>query len=334
MGVIFNGQEGCALYDLLSENTSDIILKTDSKGFILHASPAIELLGVLLPNMLIGPHLADLFDPSYAMEVRAEHDSAIAGRRNASWVQFPAFTPENHQWWFEIQVRPLTDSCGRTYGALSAMRSIEEMRSLEERLFTVAMTDPLTGLTNRQAFISMLQHLLDDRIDGCLAVFDIDYFRAINMRYGQFVGDEVLIVFADLVKSMTRSTDIISRIGGESLGILLPGTTPPQAKAICQHIIDTLSEISRATGHDNIPITASAGIARIGVSVDDTIKRSELALFLAKAKGRNRLEIERGSHLGDWPDCSHTQSRPREDLSSIAELMPLPGQFTLRDLTG
>ena len=196
------------------------------------------------------------------------------------------------------------------------------MRSLEEQLFTVAMTDPLTGLANRKAFIAMLQHLLDDRIDGCLAVFDIDYLRAINMRYGQFVGDDVLIVFSDLVRSMTRSTDIISRIGGESLGILLPGTTPSHAKAICQHIIDTLSEISRTTGQDNIPITASAGIARIGVSVDNTIKRSELALFMAKAKGRNRLEMEGSSRPGDRPASSLTQSRPPAHRSRIADPSP------------
>ena len=322
MGVIFDTQESYALYELMSENTSDIILKTDCRGFILHASPAIELLGLFLPNMLIGPHLVDLVDPSYAIDVKAEHDAAIGGRRNASWFEFPAVTSENHQRWFEIQIRPLTDARERTYGALSVMRSIEAMRSLEEQLFTVAMTDPLTGLANRKAFIAMLQHLLDDRIDGCLAVFDIDYLRAINMRYGQFVGDDVLIVFSDLVRSMTRSTDIISRIGGESLGILLPGTTPSHAKAICQHIIDTLSEISRTTGQDNIPITASAGIARIGVSVDNTIKRSELALFMAKAKGRNRLEMEGSSRPGDRPASSLTQSRPPAYRSRIAEPSP------------
>jgi GGDEF domain-containing protein len=87
------------------------------------------------------------------------------------------------------------------------MRSIDERRCLEEQLFTAAMTDPLTGLTNRQAFIAMLQHLVDQRIDGCLAVFDIDHFRAINMQYGQFAGDDVLVVFAELVRDMMRKQE-------------------------------------------------------------------------------------------------------------------------------
>ena len=64
MGVGFTSREGSALYRMLAENTADIILKTDCEGFIVHASPAIEQLGVGFPSMLIGPHILDLIHPS------------------------------------------------------------------------------------------------------------------------------------------------------------------------------------------------------------------------------------------------------------------------------
>lgn len=297
MGVNFTSQEGSALYRLLAESTSDIILKTDCQGFIVHASPAIEQLGVSFPAMLIGPHILDLVHPSGAAAVQSEHEAAINGRQEGKWVEFPALTKDKRERWFEIQVQSLADDHDRVYGALSVMRSIEERRSYEDRLFAAAMTDPLTGLTNRKAFISMLQHLVDEDVGGCLALFDIDHFRNINMQYGHSVGDEVLVVFADLLRTFVRSDDIISRVGSESLAVLLPNATPDQAEVICQRIIAALAEIRQEVGAGSLAITASAGVSRIDNTLDDTIRRAELALFFAKTKGRNRLEIDTASKL-------------------------------------
>lgn len=292
MGMHITPQESSALYGLLADHSSDIILKTDREGFILHASQAIERLGFAMPAMLIGPHLLDLVDPSCAEMVRAGHDAALAGRQDGGWIEFPALTADRRKRWFEIQIRCLPDARGQAYGALSVMRSIDERRVLEDKLFAAELTDPLTGLTNRKAFIAMLRHLVDERVGGCLALFDIDYFKAINMQYGQSAGDRVLVVFADLLRTMMRQEDIISRIGGECLAVMLPRTAPQDAQALCQRIIDTLADLRADRGSDAFTLTASAGIACIGKSLDETIKRAELSLFLAKAKGRGRLELD------------------------------------------
>jgi diguanylate cyclase (GGDEF)-like protein/PAS domain S-box-containing protein len=294
----FTPQESTALYGLLADSTSDIILKTNREGFILHASPGLEQLGFPLPTMLIGPHLLDLVHPSYEEKVQSELAAAFRGEPGRTWFDVAVVTADRRRRWFEMQVRSLADGQGNIYGALGIMRSIEERRSLERRLFAAEFTDQLTGLTNRKAFVSMLQHLVEERVGGCLALFDIDYFQAINMQYGQTVGDKVLVVFADLLRTMTREEDIVSRIGGECLGVLLPGVLPSDAQAVCQRIVSTLSELRREVGVDSFTITASAGVSRIDNSVDDTIKRAELALFLAKAKGRNRLEMESAPRFG------------------------------------
>ncbi|WP_235829427.1 GGDEF domain-containing protein [Croceicoccus estronivorus] len=290
----FTPQESSALYGLLAESTTDIILKTDLEGYILHASPGMAKLGFPMPDMLIGPHVLDLIHPNSVEAVKAEHDAAVHGTGTPKWIEVSVMTADRRKRWFEMQIRCLTDSQDHIYGALTIMRSIDERRKLEDRLFVAELTDPLTGLTNRKAFIAMLQHLVDEEIGGCLALFDVDYFQAINMQYGQTVGDKVLVVFSDLLRTMTREEDIISRIGGECLGVLLPGVTPEDAEAICQRIVSTLSELRKDAGGGNFPITASAGVSRINDSLDDTMRRAELALFLAKAKGRNRLEMESG----------------------------------------
>jgi diguanylate cyclase (GGDEF)-like protein len=188
-------------------------------------------------------------------------------------------------------MRPLANARG-VYGALCIMRSIEERRIFEDRLFAAEMTDPLTGLTNRRAFIAMLGHLVEEGSGGCLALFTIDNFKAINRRYGQAVGDEVLVVFSDLVRTLMRRDDIISRTGSDSLAVLLPGTSPEEARAICQPVIDTLTEVRRSGRGEGMFIIASGGVARIAGSLDEVLKRAEAALLFARANGRNRLELD------------------------------------------
>lgn len=300
MKVKLTQRESSALYRLLADTTSDIILKTDRQGFIVHASPAIERLGISLPSMLIGPHIQDIVHPACAATIEGRHQDAIAGRQNGEWIEFPALTSDRSERWFEIQMRRLVDDRQQVYGALSIMRSIEERRSFEEQLFAAAMTDPLTRLTNRCAFMTMLRHVVEERVGGCMALFALDHLKAINMKYGQLAGDEALVAFSEVVRGHLRSQDIISRFGGESLGVLLPAASPDQAEAICARVVGVLSQSRQIAGGGSLSLTASAGVARIDGSADDTLKRAEMALFFAKTNGRNRLEMD-GKLQRRWP---------------------------------
>lgn len=293
MGMEFTFQESWTLYGLLAEATSDVILKTNSDGFIVHASPGIERLGVRLQADRIGPHVLDLVADSARAAVARELDAALAGQQTERWVEFPAVSNDDRDTWFELQARALRDDQGTVYGALAVMRSIDEKRVLKDQLFAATYTDPLTRLTNRAAFISMLEHMVDAGMDGCLAMFSIDFFRTINMKYGQHTGDDVLRVFADLLREMLRSDDLISRIGSERFAVLLPRTSPSQAQAICSRVVATLADLRQTVGESRMAITASGSVAQIAESLDSTIERAELALFCAKAKGRNRLEMEK-----------------------------------------
>lgn len=296
MGQKFTCQESSALYSLLAENTSDIILKTDFNGFIVHASSGFAALGLREPDTdpLAAPHLLDLVAPEAKDLVARTHAQAVSGQdQPIGWIEFPALTADGETRWFELRFRALRHDDGKVYGTVGVLRSIEERRALSDQLFAATYTDPLTGLTNRGAFIAMLEHMLKGRMDGCLAMFSIDFFRTINMQHGQSVGDEVLTVFADLLREMLRTEDLVSRIGSERFAVLLPHTSPQQAEAVCQRVVSTLADLKQKLRQGKLTITASAGVARITDTLDSTIERAEMALFVAKAKGRNRLEMER-----------------------------------------
>ncbi|KQM19408.1 diguanylate cyclase [Novosphingobium sp. Leaf2] len=302
MGMNFTFQESSVLYGMLAESTTDVILKTDAKGFIVHATVAISELGLSAAvtrgesGAAIGTHLLDLVSPDARQSVSRALSGALAGE-DTGWVEFPAVTHDDRRRWFEIRLRALLRHDGAPYGALGIMRNVDELRTLGERLFTATYTDPLTGLTNRAAFISMLQHMIEAKMDGCLGLFSIDFFRTINMQYGQGAGDTVLTVFADLLRDMLRSEDIISRIGSERFAVLLPRVTPAEAEAICRRVVTTLADLKQTVEASHFAMTASASVARIENSLDSTLERAEMALFVAKAKGRNRLEMEKPVRL-------------------------------------
>lgn len=293
MNADFTPEDSVALYELLCEQLSDVVLKCDHDGIIRHASPMATHWEI---DAEPGRSLFDLVDPSCRPLVEAELRLAIGGKPGAG-TEIAAIGKGEAVRWFDLRLRRIGSDSAPMDEILVVMRSIQDRRIFEEKLFAAAMTDPLTGLTNRRAFMSMLQHLVDSGSGGCIALFSLDYFKALNMRFGQSFGDEVLVVFAELLRNMMRREDTISRIGSDTLSVLLPGASADQAEAICQRVIAALADIRQAAGPDSVSITASVGVSRIGKSLDATMKRAEMALFLAEAKGRNRLEMDSGRRI-------------------------------------
>jgi diguanylate cyclase (GGDEF)-like protein len=235
----------------------------------------------------MGRHLLELFHPSCAEAVRAEHQAARAAVDTEGWIEVLALAQDGRQVWTELKLVGLA-----TGGALGILRSIAERRALEDRLFTAAMTDPLTRLTNRGAFVAMLDYLVDERTAGHLALFDLDHFRTVNLRHGHSGGDRVLVAFARLLRRLLRPDDILSRIGGGTFGVLLPDAGAAQAEDACAGIVRSVADMNAGARADD-RLTVSAGIAPFAISADASLRAAELALLTAKAQGRSRVARSR-----------------------------------------
>lgn len=294
--------EARAIERLLGESTSEIVLRTDATGVLTYVSPAIAHHGGCLPEALVGTPLMALFASPRADAVARLHDLAIAGRSDGQWHEFraaPALrAADGSGGWFDVRVHPLIDEAGRNHGAVAILRNIDERKTFEQRLAEAGLTDPLTGLANRRAFVAMLQHCLDavppdapSGAAGCIAMFDLDHFKTINDRFGQDVGDRVLVLFAGLARAQVRSEDMVARVGGEMFGVLLPNAGLDQAEAVCQRILTSFSDQARAVGGAIVRTSASGGVARMVGNADASMRAAEIALYTAKAKGRDRLEL-------------------------------------------
>ena len=166
---------------------------------------------------------------------------------------------------------------------------------------TKSLVDFLTGIANRRGFDKMLLTSVDE-IDAsddclCLLLIDIDHFKKFNDLHGHIVGDEVLKFVAKKIKKTVRGRDLLARFGGEEFTVILPKTPLLGAKTVAENIRIAFAEgkLKRSTTSKDLgTITVSIGVSqhRSGESLEDFIKRSDQALYLAKESGRNRVMTE------------------------------------------
>jgi diguanylate cyclase (GGDEF)-like protein len=168
----------------------------------------------------------------------------------------------------------------------------------EYRHKTAALVDPLTGVSNRRAFLEggeayLRRHAVDPRPTAVM-VLDLDHFKSINDRFGHAIGDRVLEIFADVSSGCLRRVDLFGRLGGEEFAALLRDTTRERALAVAEQIRVAFADATRDV--DGRPVAASVSIG-IVISQDAVLDLSALlaqadhALYRAKDGGRNRCEI-------------------------------------------
>jgi diguanylate cyclase (GGDEF)-like protein len=167
----------------------------------------------------------------------------------------------------------------------------------QQQLKTIAGTDMLTGLLNRQAFEMVFQQaILDSGRRGsplCAVLFDIDYFKLVNDNHGHLAGDRILQEIATITKNAVRENDIVTRWGGEEFLILLKDCPLQQAIAIAEKMRQNIANHDFALRGGDVLLTASLGIAEFArnESPADFFTRADKALYQAKTKGRNRIAV-------------------------------------------
>ena len=167
-----------------------------------------------------------------------------------------------------------------------------------EQLRELAITDSLTGILNRRGFLEMAQVEFDrSKRYGepfSFVIIDLDKLKTINDTYGHPAGDQALQRLVDLIKQEKRSSDTAGRLAGDEFGLLLPNTKPDQALEVMSRVKKYLTNgVLKLPNEQQIQISFSAGITEIiraDKSFDDIYRRADKALFLAKDKGRNKIE--------------------------------------------
>lgn len=190
--------------------------------------------------------------------------------------------------------------------ALDKWTRLQQAKADKEKLERLATFDSLTGLYNRRAILGKLHELINlanrYKEDFSLIMLDIDHFKKVNDRYGHLTGDGVLEEIATLIRRNTRDTDIVGRYGGEEFIIILPKTNLSSSWVVAERLRSIIEKAELKDFAGNVfAITVSQGLAGWERHEDATslISRADDALYKAKEKGRNRVQILLGPSLRD-----------------------------------
>lgn len=302
------------MFEDLLTNALDAIWVIDEDGIIQYVNPAAEALIGYDRSELVGFPLSRILPP----EIAVRHDeylrryidggpqfdimgqvrefSVVARDGEAIPVGLRAF-----------EIPPPDDK--RCFGAI--MQDYRPRKKLEAerdallaRLAAEALSDELTGLPNRRAFVDELErvHAAVRRraLPAAIAVLDLDRFKRVNDSYGHAAGDATLRQVAGVLRATLRGEDFLARIGGEEFALILRATDLTVAGRVAERMRERVEKtpIHLPDGQD-IRITVSIGIAAFSADCGDQacLKLADKALYKAKPDGRNRVCIVRHDHM-------------------------------------
>ncbi|HHB77436.1 MAG TPA: diguanylate cyclase [Desulfobulbus sp.] len=195
-----------------------------------------------------------------------------------------------------VNGQAMYDNDGSKLGAAVSLHDITDLNKARKKLHHLAYHDDLTGLANRRLFHDLLKQDISraerNRKKTAILFLDLDNFKQINDRYGHQAGDQLLIKLAASLRHRLRESDILCRWGGDEFVIALPEIADSDmacrvAKKICRVIRDDIVDLYKDCG-----LTMSIGIAVYpdnGTSPDNLIRQADMAMYLAKQKGKNRV---------------------------------------------
>lgn len=197
-------------------------------------------------------------------------------------------------------VRPVdpNELVARSLTQMRRKRYNDRLRASVKQTIELAVTDPLTGLSNRRYLDNHLSTLFNRSMARgrplSVLITDIDRFKQVNDTYGHDAGDDVLREFARRIRSTVRGADLACRYGGEEFVVVMPDTSPEVAAAVAERlrsVVETVPFLLKSTGQE-LDVTASFGISsRISsiLTPGQLMKQADLALYEAKTGGRNRV---------------------------------------------
>jgi len=224
----------------------------------------------------------------------AEHQAVLEAREPFRDLVIRRWHPIGEPVYHLSSGDPLFDAAGRFQGYRGVGKDITGQMRTGEWVERLATFDALTRLPNRQAFDERAQRLLSNAYAGgrvcALLYIDLDNFRLLNNGYGHRIGDQVLALVAERMRSVVSDPNLLGRRGGDELVALLvdvPGREV--AVATARQLIEAISQPARVFGMD-ITVTASIGIAffpQDGKELDSLLNAADAAMYQAKQEGRH-----------------------------------------------
>ena len=261
-----------------------------------------ELFGTTADGV-VGKTDAAFFDPATVASLQANDQRVIAKGERVEEEETNRSTDGSATHTYLSVKLPLRHDDGKIYALVGISTDISKQKQAEEAIHRLAFYDPLTELPNRRLMLERMQLSLHahgrDKQCGALLFIDIDNFKDVNDTQGHQVGDQLLRQAAKRLSGCMRAEDTLARLGGDEFVVLLENLSPlmddavQQARTVAEKIVHQLAVPYVLDGQTQ-PSSVSIGVAMIsgkGNSQDDLLKQADLAMYRAKAEGRNTVRF-------------------------------------------
>jgi len=312
----------------LIQNSSDVTMIIDVDGIYRYLSPAVVQLLGFEPHELVGTRATDYVHPDDWALLHRRLDADFQSSSDTAVLEFRMLRKEGGVRDVEAVISNQLQRPS-VAGYVTNVRDVTERKKFEALLTHRSLHDPLTGLANRQLILDRAEHMLArSRRDGQpVAAFlvDLDNFKDANDSLGHEAGDRLLQAVASRLVGLLRSSDTVGRISGDEFVILVEGISLADgAEAIAERIRQVLRPQFYIEGFETLPITVSASVG-IAVgnrqSAQDLLRNADIALYRAKASGRDQSVI--------FQQAMHVAASDRLTLRTELDAALAAGEFRL-----
>jgi diguanylate cyclase (GGDEF)-like protein/PAS domain S-box-containing protein len=271
----------------------DAVITTDAAGRVEYLNAVAETLTGWSSEEARGRRLIDVFRVQPADEAASPAGVDESATRdnllvNRTFRKIP----------IDQSVAPILGRNAEVHGSVVVFRDVTEQRKIAHEMSYQAMHDALTGLYNRRAFEERLGQLLlnaeSDRAQHALLYIDLDQFKIVNDACGHTAGDQLLRQLAAILRRETRLSDVLARLGGDELGILLHSCPADEAAVVARKLLQTINDFRFVWKERNFTIGASIGLVSFGDGMESAasvLSAADAACYAAKDKGRNRVLV-------------------------------------------
>lgn len=274
-----------ARFRLLAENASDIIYRltlTPIPRFEYISPATTHITGYTPEEYYADPNLlSNLIHPDY----RHIFSNMLAGNFDFSRpVTLKMQHKNGFTVWTEHRNVPIYDDSGILVAIEGIARDITERKKIEEKLRYLSLHDPLTGLHNRTYFEQEMQRLEEEqRIPVGIIVCDIDGLKLVNDSLGHDIGDTLLATAANVIKSVFREGDVVARVGGDEIAILLPNTDATAVERACQRIKRAIEQHNATNQHFQLSISTGFAVGnKVPVKMSELFKEADNNMYREK----------------------------------------------------
>ena len=286
------------LYELMVKNSDDAIITKNLDGTITSWNPSAQALFGYRAEEMIGQSIYKLI-PTDCYDEEEAVRAVVSQKKSVRQLETVRLHKNGSLLNVSITLSPIVDETDTVIGISKVVRDIHKLKQSLAEIQTLAFYDQLTKLPNRYLLLERLKAALtlseQDQQYGAVLYLDIDKFKALNDSQGHAAGNKLLVEIATRLKSSVRETETVAHLGGDEFVVLLEslGTEALEASKIAAHVAEKIRATLTAPYTINDFLYHSS--PSIGVylflgrkdSVDEVVKRADIAMYQAKSSGRN-----------------------------------------------